>query len=124
MVPACSMVEQLAEQLGNDRSRSEKIRLSVEEMLTDRIDHAFEDNGEIRMEVLLMPHWLRLRFTDTGREYRLDSDEASISAKIILANVDAYSSGKNKDGETEYRLDYQYREDFNVKTYLMRYKGK
>ena len=124
VVPACSMVEQLAEQLGNDRSRSEKIRLSVEEMLTDRIDHAFEDNGEIRMEVLLMPHWLRLRFTDTGREYRLDSDEASISAKIILANVDAYSSGKNKDGETEYRLDYQYREDFNVKTYLMRYKGK
>ena len=124
IVPACSMIEQLADQLGFEKSRSSRIRLSVEEMLTDRIDRAFEENGEIRMEVLLMPYWLRLRFTDTGKEYRLDSEDASISAKIILANVDAYSSGKNKNGETEYRLDYQYSDDFDVKSYLMRYKEK
>ena len=63
-----------------------------------------------------------LRFTDTGRKYSLESEDASISAKIILANVDSYASGENKAGETEYCLDYQYSDDFNVKKYLMKYK--
>ena len=67
-----------------------------------------------------MPQWLRLRFTDKGKAYRLDEENASISAKIILANVDAYTSGTNKDMETQYSLDYQYRDDFDVKAYLMR----
>ena len=93
-------------------------------MLTDRINNAFEENGEIRMEVLLMPQWMRLRFTDTGRKYSLEAEDASISARIILANVDAYASGENEKGETQYSLDYQYDDDFNVKDYLMRYKEK
>ena len=122
IVPTCSMVEQLADQLGFDEEKQGMVRLSVEEMITDRIGNAFEENGEIRMEVLLMPQWMRLRFTDTGRKYSLESEDASISAKIILANVDSYSSGENEAGETEYCLDYLYSEDFNVKDYLMRYK--
>ena len=124
IVPSCSMIQQLADQIGFDEEKAENIRLSVEEMLTDRIDNAFEENGVIRLEVLLMPQWLRLRFTDTGRKYSLESEDASISARIILANVDAYSSGENAAGETQYCLDYQYSEDFNVKAYLMRYKEK
>ncbi len=120
IVPACSMVEELAAQLGFDKARSNRIRLSVEEMITDRIDHAYDDSGEIRMEVILMPQWLRLRFTDNGKIYRLDGEDASISAKIILANVDAYTSGTNDVGETQYSLDYQYRDDFDVKAYLMK----
>lgn len=120
IVPACSMVQELAGQLGFDKVRSNRIRLSVEEMITDRIDHAYDESGEIRMEVILMPQWLRLRFTDNGKVYRLDGEDASISAKIILANVDAYTSGTNENGETQYSLDYQYREDFDVKAYLMR----
>ena len=123
IVPACSMVEELAAQLGFDHARAERIRLSVEEMLTDRIDHAYDDSGEIRMEVVLMPDWLQLRFTDNGKAYRLDSDEATISAKIILANIDAYSSGTTETGESEYSLDYQYSENFNVKAYLLRHGG-
>ena len=122
IVPSCSMIQQLADQIGFDNEKAESIRLSVEEMLTDRINNAFEDNGEIRMEVLFMPQWLRLRFTDTGRKYSLESEDASISARIILANVDSYISGENSAGETEYCLDYQYNEGFNVKNYLMRYK--
>ena len=122
VVPTCSMIQQLANQLGFNEEEEGMIRLSVEEMLTDRIDNAFEENGLIRMEVLLMPQWMRLRFTDTGRKYSLDSEEASISARIILANVDAYSTGENAEGETEYCLDYQYEDDFNVKAYLMKYK--
>ena len=119
IVPACSMVQELAAQLGFDKKRSNRIRLSVEEMITDRIDHAYDESGEIRMEVILMPQWLRLRFTDNGKVYRLDGEDASISAKIILANVDAYTSGTNDKGETQYSLDYQYRDDFDVKAYLM-----
>ena len=122
IVPACSMIAQLAGQLGFDNEKVESIRLSVEEMLTDRIDNAFDENGEIRMEVLLMPQWMRLRFTDTGRKYSLESENASISARIILANVDSYASGESASGETEYCLDYQYNDDFNVKDYLMRFK--
>ena len=122
IVPTCSMVQQLANQLGFDEEKEGMVRLSVEEMLTNRIENAFEENGEIRMEVLLMPQWMRLRFTDTGRKYLLESPDASISAKIILANVDSYSTGESDAGETEYCLDYLYSDDFNVKDYLMRYK--
>ena len=124
IVPTCSMIQQLANQLGFDAEKESMIRLSVEEMLTDRIDNAFEEDGAIRMEVLLMPEWMRLRFTDTGRKYLLESENASISAKIILANVDSYSTGENEAGETEYCLDYLYSDDFNVKNYLMSYKER
>ncbi|MBR3397095.1 MAG: AMP-binding protein [Lachnospiraceae bacterium] len=124
IVPACSMIQQLADQLGFDEENAERIRLSVEEMLTDRIDNAFEENGVIRMEVLLMAQWMRLRFTDTGRKYSLESEDASISARIILANVDIYSSGEDETGKTEYCLDYQYLNDFNVKDYLMKYRDR
>ena len=122
VVPACSMVEQLADQLHFDSEKAGSIRLSVEEMLTDRISNAFDENGTIRMEVLLMPEWMRLRFTDTGRKYSLEDEDKSISAMIILANVDSYSTGEGQKGETEYCLDYQYNDDFNVKDYLMTYK--
>ena len=122
IVPACSMIEQLADELGFDEEKTRMIRLSVEEMLTDRINNAFDENGIIRLEVLLMPEWMRLRFTDTGKRYSLEDENASISARIILANVDSYSSGENDSKETEYCLDYQYSSDFNVKDYLMKYK--
>ena len=122
IVPSCVMIQQLAEQIGFTSERAESIRLSVEEMPTDRINNAFEENGEIRIEVLLMPQWLRLRFTDTGRKYSLEAEDASLSARIILANVDSYASGETDKGETEYCLDYQYDDSFNVKDYLMPYK--
>ena len=122
IVPSCSLIQQLADQIGFDEEKAMRIRLGVEEMLTDRIDNAFEEDGEIRMEVLLMPQWLRLRFTDTGRKYSLESEDASLSARIILDNVDSYASGENEKGETEYSLDFLYSDEFNVKDYLKQYK--
>ena len=96
----------------------------LEEMLTDRIDNAYDEKGEIRLEVILMPQWLRLRFRDNGKAYRLDSEDVSISAKIILANVDNFYSAEGESAETEYWLDYQYRDDFDVKGYLLRHGAK
>ena len=122
IVPTCSMIEQLASQINFDEEQASRIRLSTEEMLTDRINNAFEQDGQIRMEVILMPEWLRLRFTDTGRKYDLEDESASLSAKIILQNVDSYASGESERNETEYCLDYLYSDDFNVTDYLMQYK--
>ena len=119
IVPVCSMIEEFSSQIGFAKVQSVRIRLSVEEMITDRINNAYDKNGEMKMEVQLMPQWLRLKFTDNGREYRLDSEEASISAKIIVGNVDAYYSESTKYGEATYILDYNYAEGFDVKRYLM-----
>lgn len=66
-----------------------------------------------------MPQWLRIRCNDSGKPYRLDRPKASLSAKIILANVDAYSFGKTQENRAEYCLDWQYAEDFDVRGYLL-----
>ena len=119
--PACALVCGLAERLGFGGKQVNRIRHGVEEMLTERVEKAYSESADIRMDVELLPQWLRLRFTDSGKLYRLDADENSLSAKIILANVDAYSARTNADGETEYCLDYQYEDEFDVKSYLMKH---
>ena len=121
VTPVTGMAQELAEQLKFSKEQALRIRLSVEEMLTERIANAYEDNGEIEVDIMLMPHWLRIRFVDTGKSYRLDAPDASISAKIILHNVDGYFSRTDEHGKAEYCLDYEYAEDFDVKAYLMRH---
>jgi len=118
--PACSMISGLTDNLGFSDRQINRIRLGVEEMLTERIANAYEAGGEIRLDVDLMPQWLRLSFVDGGKKYRLEDVENSLSAKIILANVDAYSVNTTEDGKTEYCLDYQYADDFNVNEYLVK----
>ncbi len=118
--PTCALVCGLAEKLGFDKTQIHRINHGVEEMLTERIEKAFSGSADIRLDVELLPQWLRLRFADSGRLYRLEDAENSLSAKIILANVDAYSVMTNARGETEYCLDYQYGDDFDVKEYLMK----
>ena len=121
IMPVTSLAQELAEQLKFSNAQALRIRLSVEEMLTERINNAYEDNGEIDVDIMLMPQWLRIRFVDTGKSYRLDAPDASISAKIILHNVDGYSSRTDETGKAEYCLDYQYADEFDVKSYLMRH---
>ena len=70
------------------------------------------------MEVILMPKWFRIRFVDSGKIYRLDDRDASISAKIILANVDAYSSVIDENDKTGYNLDWQYSDKFDIQGFL------
>ena len=121
ITPVTGLAQELAEQLKFSKQQAMRIRLSVEEMLTERINNAYEENGEIDVDIMLMPQWLRIRFVDTGKSYRLDAPDASISAKIILHNVDGYFSRTDETGKAEYCLDYQYAEDFDVKSYLMRH---
>ena len=118
IAPVCDMVQGLAEQIGFRGKKVYQIRMSVEEMLTERIEHAYDTNGEITVEVILMPHWMRIRFTDTGKAYRLDDKDASISAKIILANVDAYGTSLTGEKVVGNNLDWQYAEGFDVNEYL------
>ena len=119
IAPVCDLVQGLAEQIGFRGKRVNRIRVSVEEMLTERIANAYDTNGEIKVEVILMPHWMRIRFTDSGKAYRLDDKDASISAKIILANVDAYGSSLAGEKQVGNNLDWQYADDFDINEYLM-----
>ena len=112
------IIQGIAEQIGFRGKQVNRIRLSVEEMLTERISHAYDSNGEITVSVILMPHWMRIRFTDYGKAYRLDDKDASMSAKIILANVDAYGTSLTGEKLVGNNLDWQYAEGFDINEYL------
>ena len=118
IAPVCDMVQGFTELLSYKRKQVNRIRLAVEEMLTERVENAYDNEGDITLEVILMPEWLRIKFTDSGNVYRLDGDNASLSAKIILANVDAYSSVINEDDLMAYNLDWKYPESFNMDKFL------
>ena len=67
-----------------------------------------------------MPQWLRINFTDSGKPYRLDDEQATMSARIILANVDAYAASVSDNGSFSSNLDWQYSDGFDINEYLMR----
>jgi fatty-acyl-CoA synthase len=121
ITPVCDMVQELAGVLGFAERQRQRIRLAVEEMITERIANAYDTRGEITLEIILMPQWLRARFTDTGKPYRLDDKDASLSARIILANVDAYSSASPDGKQVSIHLDWQYAEGFDIHAWLARY---
>ena len=122
IVPICELAEEMASEIGFAGTRLKRIRLAVEEMLTERIDKAYDVNGEIRMEMILMPQWLRIRFTDAGRPFRLDAPDASVSARIILANTDAYSSAITDGNLYGSNFDWQYEAGFDINTWLYDWK--
>jgi len=114
----CDTVQGITEMLSFKRKQVNRVRLAVEEMLTERIENAYDGDGEITLDIILMPEWLRIRFVDSGRVYHLDDADASISAKIILANVDAYSSVVTDSNQTGYNLDWQYPDKFDINNFL------
>ena len=118
--PCRDMIRQLAEQIDFDEGQIDRLCLSAEKMLISRIEHAFELNGTIRLEVLLMPRLLRLRFTDNGSKSTFEGEDISEDTKLILANVDSCTFKKNAENDMVYCLDYRYREGFNVRDYLMK----
>ncbi len=119
ITPVCDMVHGFVEQLAFRGRQVRRIRLAVEEMLTERISNAYDAHGEIKLEVVLMPQWLRISFTDFGKPYRIDDSEATMSARIILANVDAYNAYVGENGSFTSNLDWQYNENFDINEYLI-----
>ena len=120
--PVCDLVQGIARELQFSEKRISRIRLAVEEMLTERISNAYDSEGKITVEVILLPQWIRVRFRDTGRPYRLDGENSSLSARIILANADAYSSHVTDRKMAVSCLDWQYAEGFDINRYLLRYR--
>ena len=89
--PVTVMADHLAAGIGYDRRRAAKLRLAVEEMLTERIEDAYAGAGDIRVRITLMPDWLRVSFSDDGAEYVIDKRrDTSMSARIILGSVDDF----------------------------------
>ena len=54
--------------------------------------------------------------------FRLDAPGASISARIILANADAYSSSLTDGNLYGSNLDWQYEDGFDIRSWLYDWK--
>ena len=50
----------------------------------------------------------------------MDDEQATMSARIILANVDAYGSSVSSSELQGIDLDWQYAEGFDVRSFLMK----
>ncbi len=120
--PVTVMVDHLAAGIGYDRRRAAKIRLAVEEMLTERIMDAYSAAGDIRVRITLMPDWLRVAFSDSGAEYAIDKRrDTSMSARIILGSVDDFHT-EYRGGKPVYCMDFLYDDYLDIKGFLLKSK--
>lgn len=121
VVPVSSMVRNLAYGIGNSERTADRIRLAVEEMLQERIINAYDDVGDIRVQLVLMRDWLQIRFTDYGQEYFIDKNkDSSASAKLILHLADNFSSIYNERKQPMYCMDFVYDKDLDIQEFLMK----
>ena len=120
--PVTAMVDHLASAVGFKQARTTKIRLAVEEMLTERIMDAYSAAGDIRVRVALMPEWLRVAFSDSGAEYVIDKRrDTSMSANIILRAVDNIHT-EYRRGKPTYCMDFLYEGYVDIKAFLLKNK--
>ena len=75
IAPVADLIQSVAEALGFSKRRVMNIRLSCEEMLTERIINAYTDVGNVEIRVLLMPEYMRVGFLDSGMEYDIHRNE-------------------------------------------------
>ena len=116
------MADPLAAGIGYDRRRAAKLRLAVEEMLTERIEDAYAGAGDIRVRIMLMPDWLRVSFSDDGAEYVNDKRrDTSMSARIILGSVDDFHT-EYHGGRPVYCMDFLYDDYLDIKDFLLKSK--
>ena len=121
VVPVSSMVRNLAYSIGNSERTADRIRLAVEEMLQERIVNAYDDVGDIRVQLVLMRDWLQIRFTDYGQEYFIDKNkDSSASAKLILHLADNFSSIYNERKQPMYCMDFVYDKELDIQEFLMK----
>lgn len=124
IVPTVFAVQTLAENIGFSKTRVRQIGLAVEEMLTERIENAFADVGDIRIDFVFTSEWLRIRFSDSGSLYDLEkSAEEGMSAKIILKMVDSYCT-EEENGVLSYSMDFLYEKDFDMRDFLLHHEKR
>ncbi len=122
IVPVTALAGDLAASVGFGERRVSKIRLAVEEMLTERILDAYSAAGTIRFRIVLMPEWLRIDFSDKGTEYCIDKrSDTSLSARILLKVVDNFHT-EYIDGVRIYCMDFLYEKEFIISDFLMKEK--
>ena len=120
--PVTVMVDHLASAVGFEQDRAARIRLAVEEMLTERIMDAYSAAGDIRVRVALMPEWFRVAFSDSGVEYVIDKRrDTSMSANIILRSVDNFHT-EYRRGKPTYCMDFLYEGYVDIKAFLLKNK--
>ena len=117
--PLISMIEGYALQFGFDTRKARRVRLASEEMLIERIMNAFDDVGDIHLDLVCFSDYLRLRFKDSGQPYDFEKQrKTSESAKIMAFAVDDLSITRDSEGHYNYNLDFLFNSDFDVKNFL------
>ena len=81
--------------------------------------NAFDDVGDIHLDLVCFSDYLRLTFKDSGQPYDFEKQrKTSESAKIIAFASDDMSITKDKDGHNNYNLDFLFSTDFDIKNFL------
>lgn len=125
IMPISDMLKRLSLSMGYSDKSVYHIALAVEEMLTERIINAYEDIGDVRFRIIFMPEWMRLEFSDSGKEYNIDENrESSLSARIILKMVSNYTCVRQKNNPTRYCLDFLYEKTFDINNFVLTHERK
>ena len=120
IVPTADIIESVAQELGFHKHRAAQIRLSCEEMLTERIINAYADVGSVELGVILTPEFMRVRFSDSGLEYDIHRNEkTNLSARLILKYVDGFTTVSMTANKKAYCMDFVFEEEFDVVSFLV-----
>ena len=113
--PVLSMVGALALKFNFSESRAGQIKKAVQAVLTDRIQNAYVDVGEITVKVRAFKNFMRVKFSDQGDRFFVEDDENSANtARTILKYVSNYSIKKEDKGKVVYCLDFNWEGGFDI----------
>lgn len=117
--PVLGLIESFANNGVYEPKQTEKIIEAVKAILKDRIHNAYNETGEITIEMTLFTKFMRLTFSDMGDKYFTEeTEETKEASSIILKNVSNYSTTKEEKGKTVYNLDFNFADGFDIAEFL------
>lgn len=124
ITPAADAVFAIASQIGFEKTKAKKIRLCVEEMLTERIINAYENVGDIDIGVMFMPNFVRILVSDNGIPMDIDNNKkSSLSVKLILEMADSFLLMSDEaSGKDLYCIDFLYESRFDIQEFLAKHE--
>ena len=119
IVPICEAASSIITGIGFTELRAERIRLCIEEMLTECASGDYLDEGSIGLELRLYHGFLRVKISSSSKQRPFEDrgDGISISARLILAFTDRVSHEEDRLG-ISYRFDYIFNKEFDAKEYI------